>query len=320
MPPRKQPWFRFYVEAIWDLKIRSLSPAHRWLWVAVLAMARSSPQPGILLLTERVPVKVSDLADAALLKSSEVTKGLVALEDLGLIAKDASGAWAVVRWAERQFESDLSRPFISDAIRTQVFAKDNYECVECGAGENLSIDHIVPITKGGTSDLSNLQTMCVPCNARKGNRERQREYRSRKRNATDNGEVDNASRDVTHQRQIQRTDTDSEAETETSRTSENREENANPRPSAAQLIDQMSVACENGGARLAGRVVDVLLDHVDPLLVDECIGFTSTLDRNKRPRDPRYFLTAVRDFAQKRGVQVPPLELPPEPKRAGLDV
>lgn len=257
MPPRKQPWFRFYVEALWDPKIRDLSVETRWLWVAVLGLARSSPIPGFLLLTERQEFTEQRIADAAALPVAKVKRGLQQLSQLMLIERDNNiDAWCVVRWNERQFESDET------SLRT---AKHR--------------------SKGRSND--------VPGNG-----------------------------DVTHQiqRQITETETETEKKIQNSRTSENREENANPRPSAAQLIDRMSVVCENGGARMAGRVVDVLLDHVDPMLVDECIGFTTTLDRNKRPRDPRYFLTAVRDFAEKRGVQVPVLELPPEPPRVGLGV
>ena len=109
MPPRKQPWFRFYVEAIWDRKLRRLPVSSRWLWVTVLACAKSSPVPGELLLTEGDPMTAADLADAAALPEGAVVKGLDALLDLCLIHMDTnSGGYAVTRWNERQFESDTS--------------------------------------------------------------------------------------------------------------------------------------------------------------------------------------------------------------------
>lgn len=43
-------------------------------------------------------------------------------------------------------------------------------CLMCGAQKSLSIDHIVPMSKGGTDDLWNLQCLCVSCNAKKGNK------------------------------------------------------------------------------------------------------------------------------------------------------
>lgn len=50
-------------------------------------------------------------------------------------------------------------------------------CVACGkAGIALHADHIVPLTKGGTNYIENIQPLCSPCNASKGNR-RSTDYR-----------------------------------------------------------------------------------------------------------------------------------------------
>lgn len=52
--------------------------------------------------------------------------------------------------------------------REAVYRRDGYRCVTCGAGDELSIDHIVAIKDGGTNRLENLQTMCRSCNTEKG--------------------------------------------------------------------------------------------------------------------------------------------------------
>jgi len=63
-----------------------------------------------------------------------------------------------------------SRKTISLSIRYEVLKKDKYTCVKCGqrpARNNnveLEIDHIVPVSKGGTNDIKNLQTLCRKCN------------------------------------------------------------------------------------------------------------------------------------------------------------
>ena len=49
-------------------------------------------------------------------------------------------------------------------------ARDNFTCQECGARRRLTIDHITAEVNGGTLELSNLQTLCGPCNSRKGDR------------------------------------------------------------------------------------------------------------------------------------------------------
>lgn len=48
-----------------------------------------------------------------------------------------------------------------------------WHCQVCGkelTKDTVTIDHIVPVSKGGTNDSANLQPLCRPCNTRKGNR------------------------------------------------------------------------------------------------------------------------------------------------------
>lgn len=55
-------------------------------------------------------------------------------------------------------------------IRTAVYERDQYRCVTCGTWIGLSIDHIIPESRGGPTEIDNLQTLCRPCNSRKGDR------------------------------------------------------------------------------------------------------------------------------------------------------
>lgn len=41
------------------------------------------------------------------------------------------------------------------------------ECASCHTKESLSLDHIIPLSKGGIHDPSNWQCLCIPCNSRK---------------------------------------------------------------------------------------------------------------------------------------------------------
>lgn len=43
-------------------------------------------------------------------------------------------------------------------------------CLACGAAGPLTADHVVPVSKGGSNDISNIQCLCKPCNSRKGDR------------------------------------------------------------------------------------------------------------------------------------------------------
>ena len=53
-------------------------------------------------------------------------------------------------------------------IAPQVFERYGEFCQICGSEDNLTIDHIIPIAKGGSSELNNLQPLCRSCNSKKG--------------------------------------------------------------------------------------------------------------------------------------------------------
>ena len=52
--------------------------------------------------------------------------------------------------------------------RRAVFARDNWACQYCGSRSNLTVDHVVPRSKGGISTWENIVASCAPCNRRKG--------------------------------------------------------------------------------------------------------------------------------------------------------
>jgi 5-methylcytosine-specific restriction endonuclease McrA len=55
--------------------------------------------------------------------------------------------------------------------RRVLFARDGWQCAYCGtSGNRLTLDHIVPRSRGGTSVWENVVTSCAPCNHRKGDR------------------------------------------------------------------------------------------------------------------------------------------------------
>ena len=103
-----RPWFRFYVEAVHDRKLRRLKPEHRWLFVACLAAARQSPEPGVLLVGADDPMLLEDLVDLAAMPATTVRAGMDALCAAGIVTV-RDGTWVVPAWADRQYESDSSR-------------------------------------------------------------------------------------------------------------------------------------------------------------------------------------------------------------------
>ena len=63
--------------------------------------------------------------------------------------------------------SPTTRKAISKTLRFEVFKRDSFKCQYCGAEAPnvlLHIDHIKPVAEGGTNELTNLITSCMPCN------------------------------------------------------------------------------------------------------------------------------------------------------------
>lgn len=86
--------------------------------------------------------------------------GLWSENDIGYLVHEYSGCRVL---------PEARRP-IADTVRQIVYSRDGYRCVTCGSTDKLSCDHIIPWSHGGSDDPSNLQTMCVSCNSRKGAR------------------------------------------------------------------------------------------------------------------------------------------------------
>ena len=94
----------------------------------------------------------------------------------------------VVEQTERQLHSansTLTRPAVIRLVtyvkvprdthrrkitRRAVFARDDWTCQYCGARSNLTVDHVIPRSKGGPSSWENIVASCAPCNRRKGDR------------------------------------------------------------------------------------------------------------------------------------------------------
>jgi 5-methylcytosine-specific restriction endonuclease McrA len=54
--------------------------------------------------------------------------------------------------------------------RREVFRRDHHACQYCGSTKRLTLDHIIPRSKGGTHTWDNVVTACEKCNSSKGDR------------------------------------------------------------------------------------------------------------------------------------------------------
>ena len=65
------------------------------------------------------------------------------------------------------------RKNLSKSVRFEVFKRDSFTCQYCGKSAPdvvLEVDHIIPVSKGGDNDISNLITSCFECNRGKSNK------------------------------------------------------------------------------------------------------------------------------------------------------
>ena len=88
-------------------------------------------------------------------------------------------------WELRSERATMSRPVVIRLVtyivvprdthrrkitRRAVFARDNWTCQYCGSRSNLTVDHVIPRSKGGGSGWDNIVAACAPCNRRKADR------------------------------------------------------------------------------------------------------------------------------------------------------
>jgi 5-methylcytosine-specific restriction endonuclease McrA len=103
-----------------------------------------------------------------------------------LILKERAEVLEHAEWSLHAESFSMSRPVVIRLVtyvriprdahsrkitRRAVFARDKWACQYCGTTHgNLTVDHVIPRSKGGGSSWDNIVTCCAPCNRRKGDR------------------------------------------------------------------------------------------------------------------------------------------------------
>jgi 5-methylcytosine-specific restriction endonuclease McrA len=76
--------------------------------------------------------------------------------------------------AKRYYTHVVNKRNVPNTLRMSIFVRDKFKCVYCGLsakdGAILNVDHILPISKGGSNESHNLQTLCRTCNNGKADR------------------------------------------------------------------------------------------------------------------------------------------------------
>lgn len=108
------------------------------------------------------------------IKDEDITAWLDALVAVELIRIEGDRL-RIVDWTHHGIHRprDPRRPILTEwlELRRQIFERDNFTCRYCGKrGGRLHCDHIIPLSRGGSSDVENLATACQSCNCRKHDR------------------------------------------------------------------------------------------------------------------------------------------------------
>ena len=63
---------------------------------------------------------------------------------------------------------------MTPGLRYKIMKRDGFRCVLCGRSANdgikLHVDHVIPVSRGGKTEESNLRTLCEECNMGKGDK------------------------------------------------------------------------------------------------------------------------------------------------------
>jgi 5-methylcytosine-specific restriction endonuclease McrA len=74
----------------------------------------------------------------------------------------------IVKHSKRRARKLLSGGSFTAAEWKALCKLHGNKCLCCGKRRKLAADHVIPVSKGGSSNIENIQPLCQPCNSRKG--------------------------------------------------------------------------------------------------------------------------------------------------------
>jgi len=127
-------------------------------------------------LLRRMTIKNPTSVTAAIKICYSSPRGRNSYQKTGLYHYDdlvcAYKTWS--RKSKYRISARYERSLMSDSLRYDVLKRDHFRCCICGTskddGAKLHVDHIIPVSRGGKTVMSNLQTLCERCNLGKSNK------------------------------------------------------------------------------------------------------------------------------------------------------
>lgn len=163
MAKGKAPAFQFYV-GDWLQDTRALSLSAKGAWIDILCALWRSSSRGTLTLPL---IGWARLIGGTVEQTNEVISEL-RVNGFILVKNNCDTITIINVWFRKKLHQGQRRPSIPVKIRRLVLSVGR--CAYCGNTENLTIDHIIPYSKGGKHNISNFQCLCFKCNRKKSDR------------------------------------------------------------------------------------------------------------------------------------------------------
>lgn len=155
------PWVRFF-PSDWLAGTRGMSAAETGIYITLVATMYERREPVPEHHERLARLCGTTVAAFARALDSLVAEGKVIRSEEGL---SPGGSEVQPPALRRTFPANWA------AIRQMVIERDGPVCRYCGGTpDKLQIDHILPVSRGGTDALENLAVACLPCNASKKDR------------------------------------------------------------------------------------------------------------------------------------------------------
>ena len=158
---RKPPWIKLYRDLLDNMDWFMLSPIASKslinLWLLGSESFGNLPDDFEIGFRLRLNQKEFDIVMKELIKFKFVEEGIY----------DLKGSEEMSMNERIRETNGFSSRYIKNPTKTEVLIRDNHKCQSCGSDKKLEFDHIVPVSKGGSSEANNLQLLCRSCNRSK---------------------------------------------------------------------------------------------------------------------------------------------------------
>ncbi len=219
---RRPPWIKLHESLLDDYEFAALSDTQKAHLMLIWLLAGK--------MENKIPL------DPEWLKRKIVAQTKVDLDAFVqagfLIVIDQNQEEEGEKWASRH---------IPEPVKTQAMERAGGKCEACGTEQDLEYDHIIPVSKGGKSEIDNIQILCRPCNRRK--RTRIKRYADKGDSVASCYADDGGLRSTRATRATRSQET--EAETETEKENQKRKTTA-PEPGAQGGVSHPRIAWSTG--------------------------------------------------------------------------